>query len=92
MNAIAAQTTFITAPYAPLEKKRLPAGRPRRWYVTHNRRLKAMRLTIALLDSGVYLPNQATNETIRRTAEKIGIRPPSDATCRLVRTLLRYSR
>ncbi|MFC6013673.1 hypothetical protein [Nocardia lasii] len=92
MNAIAAQTTVITAPYVPLEKKRLPAGRPRRWYVTHNRRLKAMRLTIALLDSGVYLPNQATNETIRRTAEKIDIRPPSDATCRLVRTLLRYSR
>lgn len=92
MNAIAAQTTFITAPYVPLEKKRLPAGRPRRWYVAHNRRLKAMRLTIALLDSGVYLPNQATNETIRRTAEKIDIRSPSDATCRLVRTLLRYSR
>jgi hypothetical protein len=92
MNAIAAQTTFITAPYVPLEKKRLPAGRPRRWYVAHNRRLKAMRLTIALLDSGVYLPHQATNDTIRRTAEKIDIRPPSDATCRLVRTLLRYSR
>ncbi|MEV0058958.1 hypothetical protein [Nocardia sp. NPDC050718] len=94
MNAIAAtsKSGFITAPYVPLEKKRLPAGRPRRWYVTHNRRLKAMRLTIALLDSGVYLPNQATNETIRRTAEQIELRPPSDATCRLVRTLLRYSR
>ncbi|KAF0848943.1 MULTISPECIES: hypothetical protein [Nocardia] len=93
MNAIAAQRkTFITEPYVPLEKKRLPAGRPRRWYIAHNRRLKAMRLTIALLDSGVYLPNQATNDTIRRTAEKIDLRAPSDATCRLVRTLLRYSR
>ncbi|MFC4126004.1 hypothetical protein [Nocardia rhizosphaerae] len=94
MNAIAAspKSRFITEAYVPLEKKRLPAGRPRRWYVAHNRRLKAMRLTIALLDSGVYLPNQATNDTIRRTAEQIDLRPPSDATCRLVRTLLRYSR
>ncbi|MGN2635676.1 hypothetical protein ACTD5D_05660 [Nocardia takedensis] len=79
-------------PYVPLVKRPLPAGRPRRWYVTHNRRLKAMRLTIALLDSGIYLPNQASNEKIRRTADLVGIRPPSDATCRLVRTLLRYSR
>ncbi|MEU8896650.1 hypothetical protein [Nocardia sp. NPDC048505] len=87
-----AKTTIIDAPYVPLEKQRLPAGRPRKWYVRHNRRLKAMRLTIALLDSGTYLPDQATNEKIRRTAELIGIRPPSDTTCRLVRTLMRYSR
>lgn len=40
----------------PLQKKRLPAGRPREWYVSHNRRLKAMRLAIALLDTGVYQP------------------------------------
>ncbi|HLS76536.1 MAG TPA: hypothetical protein VK083_07090 [Nocardia sp.] len=83
--------TTIT-PYRPLEKQPLPAGRPRSWYITHNRRLKAMRLAIALLDSGIHYPAQATNERIRRTAEQVGIRPPSDRTCRLVRTLLRYSR
>ncbi|GGK50590.1 hypothetical protein [Nocardia camponoti] len=88
-------TAYITQSYRPLdalERKRLPAGRPRRWYVAHNRRLKAMRITIALLDSGVYLPTHATNEVIRRTAAQIDLRHPSDATCRLVRTLLRYSR
>ncbi|MGV9879904.1 hypothetical protein [Streptomyces sp. NPDC003006] len=79
-------------PYAPLEKKALPAGRPREWYVNHNRRLKAMRLAIALLDSGVWLPNQAKNSTIRAMAEEIGIHPPSDVTCHMVRALMRYSR
>jgi hypothetical protein len=79
-------------PYAPTAKRPLPPGRPREWYVTHNRRLKAMRLAIALLDSGVYVPNQAHNETIRNTAERVGIRPPSDTTCHMVRALMRYSR
>ncbi|WP_431966911.1 hypothetical protein [Nocardia sp. bgisy134] len=87
-----ARKSTIIAPYRPLEKRPLPPGRPRKWYVTHNRRLKAMRLSIALLDSGIYLPTQASNEKIRNTAELVGIRPPSDTTCRLVRTLLRYSR
>ncbi len=82
----------LDLPYAPVEKRPLPPGRPREWYVTHNRRLKAMRLTIALLDSGVYLPTQARNETIRATAELIGVHPPSDTTCHMVRALLRYSR
>jgi hypothetical protein len=79
-------------PYAPTAKRPLPPGRPREWYVTHNRRLKAMRLAIALLDSGVYVPDQAHNETIRSTAERVGIRPPSDTTCHMVRALMRYSR
>ncbi|GHJ93638.1 MULTISPECIES: hypothetical protein [Streptomyces] len=78
-------------PFTPLRKKALPAGRPREWYVTHNRRLKAMRLAIALLDSGVYIPSKATNATIRTTAERIGIHPPSDVTCRLVRTFIRHN-
>ncbi|GHG44620.1 hypothetical protein [Streptomyces hydrogenans] len=78
-------------PFTPLRKKALPAGRPREWYVTHNRRLKAMRLAIALLDSGVYIPSKATNATIRATAERIGIHPPSDVTCRLVRTFIRHN-
>ncbi|MFF0545662.1 hypothetical protein [Nocardia thailandica] len=91
MHALAT-APLITEAYRPLEKRRLPAGRPRSWYVMHNRRLKAMRLTIALLDSGIYLPGQATNGVIRHAAEQIDIHPPSDATCRLVRTLLRYSR
>ncbi|MEV6556202.1 hypothetical protein AB0M22_10855 [Nocardia sp. NPDC051756] len=85
----ATKTVLIDRPYTPLEKQRLPAGRPRSWYVRHNRKLKAMRLTIALLDSGVYNPSSANNKCIRHTAEVIGIRPPSDLTCTMVRTLMR---
>ncbi|MFF7362985.1 hypothetical protein [Streptomyces sp. NPDC008125] len=77
---------------APTPKKALPPGRPREWYIAHNRRLKAMRLTIALLDSGVYQPSSASNHRIRRAAERLGIHPPSDLTCRMVRTLIRYGR
>jgi len=50
--------------------------------------LKAMRLAIALLDAGVYTPQQARNRTIRRAAARIGVHPPSNTTCRLVRSLL----
>jgi hypothetical protein len=82
----------LELPCAPVEKRPLPAGRPREWYVTHNRRLKAMRLAIALLDSGVYLPNQARNEKIRSTAALIGVHPPSDTTCHMVRAFMRYNR
>jgi hypothetical protein len=78
--------------YTPLRKKPLPAGQPREWYVTHNRRLKAMRLAIALLDSGVHHPATADNLRIRATAEQIGVHPPSDTTCRMVRALIRYGR
>ncbi|MFG2309620.1 hypothetical protein ACGFS9_13240 [Streptomyces sp. NPDC048566] len=78
--------------HEPLEKRRLPPGRPRDWYVAHNRRLKAMRLAIALLDSGVYVPNQARDETIRGAAERIGVHPPSATTCHMVRALMRYTR
>ncbi|MTE22385.1 hypothetical protein F0L17_25440 [Streptomyces sp. TRM43335] len=81
--ATAPLTTMTTLP-----KKPLPAGRPREWYIAHNRRLKAMRLAIALLDTGVHRPEQAPNRTIRTTAERIGVRPPSNTTCRLVRSLL----
>ncbi|WP_327236927.1 hypothetical protein OG349_26245 [Streptomyces sp. NBC_01317] len=70
------------------ERKPLPAGQPREWYETHNRRLKAMRLAIALLDSGVYHPENAGNRRIRSTAARIGIHPPSDTTCRMVRALI----
>ncbi|MGK5636739.1 hypothetical protein ACSNOK_00195 [Streptomyces sp. URMC 126] len=72
-----------------LPRKRLPAGHPREWYESHNRRLKAMRLAIALLHSGAYRPEQATNRRIRRVAERIGVRPPSNTTCRMVRSLIR---
>lgn len=71
-----------------LPKKPLPAGLPREWYETHNRRLKAMRIAIALLDTGVYTAAQARNRTIRTTAQRIGVHPPSLTTCRLVRSLL----
>ncbi|GGU78332.1 hypothetical protein GCM10010260_08480 [Streptomyces filipinensis] len=83
---------LFDSPVEPVVKRPLPAGRPREWYVTHNRRLKAMRLAIALLDSGIYQPAQARNETIRGTAEEIGMRPPSDTTCHMVRAFMRYSR
>lgn len=72
----------------PLMRKPLPAGQPREWYETHNRRLKAMRLAIALLDSGVYHAANADNRRIRSTAARIGIRPPSNTTCRMVRDLI----
>ncbi|MGW7414162.1 hypothetical protein [Streptomyces sp. NPDC054863] len=76
-------------PPKPLRKKPLPAGRPREWYISHNRRLKAMRLAIALMDTGVYVPEKATNRKIRATAARVGIHPPSNTTCRLVRDLIR---
>ncbi|MEU0119595.1 hypothetical protein ABZ137_39470 [Streptomyces bobili] len=82
----------LDLPYVPVEKRPLPPGRPRDWYVMHNRRLKAMRLAIALLDLGVHLPTQARNEKIRSTAQLIGVHPPSDTTCHMVRALMRYSR
>ncbi|MDO0928012.1 hypothetical protein QQY24_22345 [Streptomyces sp. TG1A-8] len=91
-QSTAQRPVLLDSPYAPVTKRPLPAGRPREWYVTHNRRLKAMRLAIALLDSGIYLPGQARDETIRDTAEKIGVHPPSDTTCRMVRALLHHSR
>ncbi|KFG75872.1 hypothetical protein [Streptomyces mutabilis] len=91
-QSTARRPVLLDLPYEPVEKRPLPAGRPREWYITHNRRLKAMRLAIALLDSGVYLPNQARNERIRSAAQAIGVHPPSDATCHMVRALMRYSR
>jgi hypothetical protein len=86
------QTSQVPLFAAPLPKRPLPAGRPREWYVAHNRRLKTMRLVIALLDSGVYEPAQAGNRRIQDTAERIGVHPPSDITCRMVRSLLGYGR
>ncbi|MEU9119260.1 hypothetical protein AB0C96_05270 [Streptomyces sp. NPDC048506] len=85
-----AAATLMTKPLPahPLPKKPLPAGWPRERYESHNRRLKAMRLAIALLDTGVYRPEQATNRTIRSTATLIGVHIPSETTCRLVRALL----
>ncbi|MEU6462083.1 hypothetical protein [Streptomyces sp. NPDC046976] len=91
-QSTAQHPVLFDSPYEPTTKRALPAGRPREWYVSHNRRLKAMRLAIALLDSGVYLPDQARDDTIRDTAESIGMRPPSDTTCRMVRAFMRYSR
>ncbi|NGO80824.1 hypothetical protein G6045_34975 [Streptomyces sp. YC504] len=91
--ALEAQTTLpIDVPYVPFAKKALPAGRPREWYIAHNRRLKAMRLAIALLDAGVWRPEQANNGRIRSTADLVGIHPPSETTCHMVRALMRYTR
>ena len=91
-QSTAKRPVLLELPCAPVEKRALPAGRPREWYVTHNRRLKAMRLAIALLDSGVYLPSQARDAKIRTTALLIGVHPPSDMTCHMVRAFMRYSR
>ncbi|MEE1755185.1 hypothetical protein [Streptomyces sp. SP18CS02] len=90
--AVAAITTPPLEAWKPVQKKPLPAGLPREWYVSHNRRLKAMRLTIALLDSGVYHPSEAGDERIRATAQHVGIHPPSATTCRMVRALIRKGR
>ncbi|KQX53261.1 MULTISPECIES: hypothetical protein [unclassified Streptomyces] len=90
--AVAVIRTPSLEPWKPLQRKALPAGRPREWYVSHNRRLKAMRLSIALLDAGVYIPSKATDAKIRATAATLGIHPPSDTTCRMVRALIRYGR
>ncbi|MEU4271233.1 hypothetical protein [Streptomyces sp. NPDC026092] len=90
--ALAVIRTPSLEPWKPLQKQPLPAGRPREWYVSHNRRLKAMRLAIVLLDAGVHDPARASNDKIRTTAELIGIHPPSDTTCRMVRALIRYGR
>ena len=76
----------LSAPVLP--RRRLPAGRPREWYESHNRSLKAMRLAIALLETGVYEPRQARNNKIRSTAVRIGVHRPSNETCRLVRSLI----
>ncbi|GGZ67135.1 hypothetical protein AB0P12_09710 [Streptomyces subrutilus] len=74
-----------------VKKKPLPAGLPREWYESHNRRLKAMRLAISLLDSGTYDARRATNRKIRTMAVRTGIRRPSNVTCRMVRAFIRES-
>ncbi|TLF75258.1 hypothetical protein [Nocardia cyriacigeorgica] len=89
---MASKTAHIDHVHTAPARRPLPAGRPRSWYILHNRRRKAMRLAIALLDSGVYAPGYATDRKIRAAAEVAGVRPPSDATCELVRTLLRQHR
>jgi hypothetical protein len=91
IHAPAARRDGAAAPaeaFTPVAKKPLPAGLPRGWYEAHNRQLKAMRLAIALLDAGVLTPAQARNRRIRSMAARIGVRPPSPATCALVRALL----
>ncbi|MEV4432976.1 hypothetical protein [Streptomyces sp. NPDC049555] len=86
----AAPTPLPNLPTLPtLPPKRLPAGHPRAWYESHNRQLKAMRLTIALLHSGVYTADRATDRRIRVAAEQIGVHRPSDTTCKAVRSLIR---
>ncbi|MEV4194825.1 hypothetical protein [Streptomyces toxytricini] len=72
----------------PVKKKALPAGLPREWYESHNRRLKAMRLAISLLDSGTYDARRATNRKIRTMAVRTGIHRPSNTTCKLVRAFI----
>jgi len=86
----AAASISVPATLSTPSKKPLPAGQPREWYVSHNRRLKAMRLAIALLDTGVYTPRQAHNGKIRSTAARIGVHPPSNTTCHLVRSLIHH--
>ncbi len=84
-----AATPLPNLPSLPtLPKKRLPAGQPRAWYEAYNRQLKAMRLAIALLHSGVYTPERATDRRIRTAATQIGVHVPSATTCRVVRALI----
>ncbi|MFH8367381.1 hypothetical protein [Streptomyces sp. NPDC018031] len=88
--AVAATPLPDLPSFPTLPKKRMPAGQPREWYETHNRRLKAMRLAIALLNSGVYRAENASDTRIRATAAQIGVHPPSETTCRMVRSFIRY--
>jgi len=80
----------MTITLTSLPKRPLPAGLQREWYESHNRRLKAMRLAIALMDDGVLRPELAYDSRIRETADRIGVHRPSDRTCVLVRRLMRY--
>lgn len=80
---MATATTLV-----PVKKKPLPAGLPREWYESHNRRLKAMRLAISLLDSGTYDARRATNRKIRTMAVRTGIHRPSNVTCKMVRAFI----
>ncbi|MCY0939475.1 hypothetical protein [Streptomyces sp. H34-S4] len=82
-------TAMTLCTIEPVKKKPLPAGLPREWYESHNRRLKAMRLAISLLDSGTYDAQRATNRKIRTMAVRTGIRRPSNVTCKLVRSFIR---
>ncbi|WP_228811958.1 hypothetical protein, partial [Nocardia otitidiscaviarum] len=82
----------IAQAWRPLVKQPLPAGRPRSWYIAHNRRRKAMRLAIALLDAGAFTPDQVTDEKIHHTAAVIGVHPPSPTTCRMVRRRMQARR
>jgi hypothetical protein len=72
----------------PITPVRLPAGWPRERYERHNRQIKAMRIATALLSLGTYTPERAGNRHIRMVSAQIGVHPPSNTTCRLVRTLL----
>ncbi|MFB7721984.1 hypothetical protein [Nocardia sp. NPDC056100] len=90
--AVPKKGDVIDHTWRPLFKQPLPAGRPRSWYIQHNRRLKAMRLAIALLDSGAFSADIATNDKIRETAETVGVHWPSDATCRMVRRMMQAQR
>ncbi|MFC7467754.1 hypothetical protein ACFQVA_09530 [Actinomadura keratinilytica] len=51
-----------------------------------------MRLAIALLDAGAHGPGFVHDRTIRAAAVRLGIHPPSTATCRMVRQLMHYPR
>ncbi|WP_280381423.1 hypothetical protein [Nocardia wallacei] len=87
---MAAATQVVDRPFThALPKSALPKGRPQSYYATHFRRLKAMRLAIALLETGVRRAGRADDDRIRRTAAAIGVRQPSDQTCDLVRHLIR---
>lgn len=79
--------TAVETPLVP-RPARLPAGQPREWYESHNRKLKAMKLAAALLTTGVYHPTQAPNGRIRAMAALVGVHRPSDTTCGLVRRLM----
>lgn len=91
-QSTAKHPVLFDSPYKPVTKRPLPAGRSRQWYVRHNRRLKAMRLAIALLDSGILVPSQASDEIIRDAARRTGVHPPSATTCAMVRAFMRYPR
>ena len=97
-QSTAQHPVLLDLPYAPVVKHTLPPGRPREWYVTHNRRLKAMRLAIALLDSGCPHAEPGAQRDDpehgggHRCAPAVGHHVPHGAGADALQPLMRYGR
>jgi len=67
-QSTAKRPVLLDRPYAPVHKRPLPPGRPRAWYIAHNRRPEkasdaAIRDMAQLI--GVHPPSGATCHMVR---------------------------